>query len=127
MNKKKQKTALEFRSLLCVFTALKGSQITIELRSNCKIYGTIENVDKYMNIELSNVNLKNKFFKNEKFEILLVQSRNIRYIHIPDKIDLNNLLYVYSRTLSDNKKKYQRTKRKAMEAPKMEIYDPTKN
>ncbi|KAF2077481.1 hypothetical protein CYY_001180 [Polysphondylium violaceum] len=102
----------EFKTLLCVFSALKGTQITIQLRSDTEFYGTIENVDKHLNIELSDARSTNKFNQIIEYQLILVQSRNIRYIHIPDRIDLNNLLFIYSKTLSDIKKKNQRTKRK---------------
>ncbi|KAK5579889.1 hypothetical protein RB653_009577 [Dictyostelium firmibasis] len=111
--KKKKFVAKEFQSLLCVFTALRGTQITIQLRSNCEIYGTIVNVDAFLNIELSNATLTNRFNKKENVQEILIQSRNIRFIQIPDKIDLNSLLYLYSKQLSQSKKKYERTMRKA--------------
>ncbi|EGC38909.1 hypothetical protein DICPUDRAFT_22541, partial [Dictyostelium purpureum] len=111
-NRRKKRVPKHFRSLLCVFLALKGTQITIQLRSNCEIYGTIENVDRHLNIELIDATITNRFGK-DKYELLLVQSRNIRYIHIPDKIDLGHLLYIYSKTLSEVKRKNQRTLRKA--------------
>ncbi|EAL61938.1 hypothetical protein DDB_G0291015 [Dictyostelium discoideum AX4] len=114
-NSKKKFIAKEFQSLLCVFTALRGTQITIQLRSNCEIYGTITNVDAYLNIELSDAKLTNTRYKNKRDEHvqeILIQSRNIRFIQIPDKIDLNSLLYLYSKQLSQSKKKYERTLRK---------------
>ncbi|KAM9970911.1 hypothetical protein ACTFIR_002775 [Dictyostelium discoideum] len=114
-NSKKKFVAKEFQSLLCVFTALRGTQITIQLRSNCEIYGTITNVDAYLNIELSDAKLTNTRHKNKRDEHvqeILIQSRNIRFIQIPDKIDLNSLLYLYSKQLSQSKKKYERTLRK---------------
>eukprot|EP01132_Coremiostelium_polycephalum_P003678 gene3678-4581_t len=127
---KQQKS--EYKSLGCVFSALKGSQINIQLRSNIEIWGTIENVDKNMNIELSNAILKhnrsNKSGVDEKYELILIQSRNIRYIQIPDKIDLNSLLFLYSKSMAEMKKKYQRSKRKPVTLPPVDsIYDPTKD
>ncbi|KAN0037912.1 hypothetical protein ACTA71_000083 [Dictyostelium dimigraforme] len=112
-NTKKKFVAKEFQSLLCVFTALRGTQITIQLRSNCEIYGTITNVDAYLNIELSNATITNIFNKKDNnIQEILIQSRNIRFIQIPDKIDLNSLLFLYSKQLSQSKKKYERTMRK---------------
>ncbi|KAM9994766.1 hypothetical protein ACTFIY_000956 [Dictyostelium cf. discoideum] len=113
-NSKKKYIAKEFQSLLCVFTALRGTQITIQLRSNCEIYGTITNVDAYLNIELSDAKLTNRYKnkRDEHVQEILIQSRNIRFIQIPDKIDLNSLLYLYSKQLSQSKKKYERTLRK---------------
>ncbi|KAM9957213.1 hypothetical protein ACTFIW_008954 [Dictyostelium discoideum] len=119
-NSKKKFVAKEFQSLLCVFTALRGTQITIQLRSNCEIYGTITNVDAYLNIELSDAKLTSTRHKNKRDEHvqeILIQSRNIRFIQIPDKIDLNSLLYLYSKQLSQSKKKYERTLRKPPPPP----------
>ncbi|KAN0023579.1 hypothetical protein ACTFIV_007966 [Dictyostelium citrinum] len=114
-NNKKKFVPKEFQSLLCVFTALRGTQITIQLRSNCEIYGTITNVDAYLNIELSNATLTNRFNKKDQnIQEILIQSRNIRFIQIPDKIDLNSLLFLYSKQLSLSKKKYERTIRKPL-------------
>ncbi|KAM9994055.1 hypothetical protein ACTFIZ_012014 [Dictyostelium cf. discoideum] len=118
-NIKKKFVAKEFQSLLCVFTALRGTQITIQLRSNCEIYGTITNVDAYLNIELSDATLTNRYNnkRDEHVQEILIQSRNIRFIQIPDKIDLNSLLYLYSKQLSQSKKKYERTLRKPPPPP----------
>ncbi|GAM21859.1 hypothetical protein SAMD00019534_050340, partial [Acytostelium subglobosum LB1] len=103
----------DLNSLLCVLNALSGSQITIQLRNETEIYGTIATIDGHMNIELSDAVLTDIGGTNkDKYDLILIHSRNIRYIQIPDRIDLNHLLYLYSKTLSDMQKKYQRTKRK---------------
>ncbi|EGG20545.1 hypothetical protein DFA_00406 [Cavenderia fasciculata] len=197
------------KTLPCVFNALKGTQITVQLRNESEIYGTVDNIDKSLNIELRDATItkgydyrllfesntlndtihqidinkeKEKQDRDDKeeeeeeniieeeeeqeqemneeeeeeeedekmdttttsttnnetnktisvtstliltkeviesiklqpkvYDLLLVNSRNIRYIHIPDRIDLNHLLFVYSKTLVKNRDKYQRTKRK---------------
>ncbi|KAN0037914.1 hypothetical protein ACTA71_000085 [Dictyostelium dimigraforme] len=91
----------EFQSLLCVFMALRETQITVQLRSNCEICGTITNINK----------------KDINIQEILIQSRNIRFIQIPDIIDLNSLLFLYSKQLSQSKKKYERTIRKPPQPP----------
>ncbi|EFA75571.1 putative small nuclear ribonucleoparticle-associated protein [Heterostelium album PN500] len=101
----------DLNSLLCVFNALTGSQITVQLRNENEIYGTIDTIDEHMNIELSNATLKRRD-TTDSYDLILINSRNIRYIQIPDRIDLNSLLFLYSKTLSEMKNKYQRTRRK---------------
>ncbi|AAK39798.1 probable small nuclear ribonucleoprotein D1 (nucleomorph) [Guillardia theta] len=67
---------------------LKGEEIIIELKNNIIIMGVIVNVDKNMNLKVSNISDIDidgqKFFKGN----LSIRFNNIRIMVLPSKIEL---------------------------------------
>lgn len=81
------------RTLVCLLQAVQGHRTTVELRNESSAEGLIENVDGFMNISMSDV----KFTKGNGGEVLhfptlFIHGRQIRYVQIPDFIDMRKAI-----------------------------------
>ena len=67
------------------FKTLVGKPVCVELKNDLSLTGTLESVDQYLNVKLSNVDVVDK----ERFPQLLackdsfIRGSTIRYIQIP--------------------------------------------
>ncbi|XP_033100435.1 U7 snRNA-associated Sm-like protein LSm10 [Anneissia japonica] len=75
-------------SLTCLIQALEGKVTTIELRNESEVYGEIESVDGYMNVQMKHVEFTDQDGNCSFLENLHVRGRNIRYVHIPDDVNI---------------------------------------
>ena len=76
-------------SMICLLKAVEGKETVVELRNDRIVDGHIDRVDGYMNITMSDVTLKLPLVGTErKFDSFYVTGSNIRYVHIPDEIDM---------------------------------------
>ncbi|KAL1419081.1 hypothetical protein MTO96_005197 [Rhipicephalus appendiculatus] len=79
--------ALVAKSLVLMLQSLRGRQTTIELRNELSVWGTVESVDAFMNVDLSDATVVGPTGE-ETYASFFVQGRQVRYIHIPDDIDM---------------------------------------
>lgn len=76
-------------SMICLLKAVEGFETTVELRNEKIVEGHIDKVDGYMNISMSNVTLKLLLTgEKKKFDSFFVNGKSIRYVHIPDEINM---------------------------------------
>ncbi|XP_030034578.1 U7 snRNA-associated Sm-like protein LSm10 [Manduca sexta] len=75
-------------TLLCIVKGLQNKNITLDLRNDAYVCGTIETVDGFMNISFSNAVYCDTHGNEFSFENLYVQARNIRYVHIPETMPI---------------------------------------
>ena len=85
--------AVAERSLVCLLQAVEGHRTIVELRNESSAEGLIENVDGFMNVRMSNV----KFTKGNggdvvDFPTMFIHGRQIRYVQIPDYIDMRKAI-----------------------------------
>lgn len=97
--------AIKERSLVCLLSALQGHKTTIELRNEDYVEGTVSHVDGFMNVTLSDA----KFFKNkseqaELFPKIFLLGEKIRYVHIPDEIDMRQAIENELRSIEESRK-----------------------
>lgn len=75
-------------TMTCLIKACEGYEVKVDLRDSSEINGHINHVDGFMNISMSDVTLKTNRGHVIKFEQFFVKGRQIRYVHIPDEIDM---------------------------------------
>ncbi|CAK1599812.1 unnamed protein product [Parnassius mnemosyne] len=75
-------------TLLCLVQSLQGQNITVDLRNDSYVCGTVVSVDGFMNISFSHAVYCDTKGNEFSFENLFVQARNIRYVHIPENISI---------------------------------------
>ncbi|ELU05300.1 hypothetical protein CAPTEDRAFT_181174 [Capitella teleta] len=81
--------AVSLNTLLCLLQGCVGRCTTIELRNDDSILGTIDHVDIQMNVFLSTITFtRAKTGQQSQLDKLYVQGKNIRYVHIPDDMDM---------------------------------------
>ncbi|CAJ0936598.1 unnamed protein product [Ranitomeya imitator] len=83
----KERTIAE-NSLIILLQGLHGLVTTVDLRNESSARGTILNVDAFMNIRLEKVIYTDRHGQEAKLEDLFVTGRNVRYVHIPEEVDI---------------------------------------
>ncbi len=96
------------QSLVCLIHACKGFTTTVELRDESSILGKIENVDGFMNITISNAKFTKVDGHVQNFRDLFIQGRKIRYVHIPDEIDIRSAIREQLRLIENTRKRPER-------------------
>ncbi|XP_013794732.1 U7 snRNA-associated Sm-like protein LSm10 [Limulus polyphemus] len=80
--------ALSTKTLVCLLQALQERETTVELRNEVSILGRIEIVDGYMNLTMTDVTLTTPNNEQQKYESFFVQGKQVRFVHIPDDINI---------------------------------------
>jgi len=107
-------------SLVCLLQALVGQRIRVELRNETDLRGKLESVSPDMTMRLFALTELPPRGRKRRVESLTVPGKQIRYVHIPDSVDIGRTLDAYERKLVKAKSIYERRKRKdpAREAQK---------
>jgi len=79
-------------TLICLLKEVEGKTTTVELRNESSVSGLVEHVDGYMNVTMSSVCFRNYKGKISKFANFFVQGTNIRFVQIPDEIDMRKAI-----------------------------------
>ena len=76
------------QTLVCLLHACKGYRTTVELQDESSIFGRIAHVDGFMNIRILRATLTRIDGRIEKFDEIFIQGGKVRYVHLPDEIDI---------------------------------------
>ena len=102
-NEKRMQTskdkALYCNTLVGIIKACEGKNTQIDLRNEMQLYGKVESVESNMNVIMSNAVLTMPFskyssasleqqLKPKHYTEMTVRGKNIRFVHIPDSIDM---------------------------------------
>lgn len=83
----KERTIAE-NSLIILLQGIHGLVTTVELRDESTAKGRVINVDAFMNIRLAEVTYTDRKDRVSELDDLFVTGRNVRYVHIPDEVDI---------------------------------------
>lgn len=83
----RERTVTE-NSLVVLLQGLQGEVTTVDLRNECTARGRVLNVDAFMNIRLEAVLYRDRRGRIANLQDLFVTGRNVRYVHIPDHVDI---------------------------------------
>ncbi|KAM9033310.1 U7 snRNA-associated Sm-like protein LSm10 [Sminthopsis crassicaudata] len=83
----KERTIAE-NSLVILLQGLRGLVTTVDLRDETVARGRVDNVDAFMNIRLAEVTYTDRQGQQVQLDDLFVTGRNVRYVHIPDEVDI---------------------------------------
>ena len=75
-------------TLISLLKGIEGELTTVELRNERKVTGKIDYVDENMNVNMSDTTFIDVMGRKTEFTNFYIQGRNIRYVHIPDHIDV---------------------------------------
>lgn len=87
----KERTISE-NSLIILLQGLQGQVTTVDLRDESVAHGRIDNVDAFMNIRLAKVTYTDRWGHQVELDDLFVTGRNIRYVHIPDDVNITSTI-----------------------------------
>ena len=80
------------RTLSCMVREVIGYNTTIELRNEIEVTGHVTHVDGLMNVTMTNVVYQRPYRDPMKLEHIHIHGRNIRFIHIPDVINMRKAI-----------------------------------
>lgn len=89
----KTEKAITVNSLVCLLKALEGQRTTVELRNENSVRGWIVHVDCHMNTRMENCVFTKLDGTRERFDNFFVLGKQIRFVHIPDKVDIISAIY----------------------------------
>lgn len=75
------------KSLGILLVSLQGEEVIIELKNDIEITGIIEEADENMNLTLHNVQQVFPSGYSRTMDLAFVNGTNIRYVHIPSRIN----------------------------------------
>ncbi|KAM3858131.1 U7 snRNA-associated Sm-like protein LSm10 [Diretmus argenteus] len=80
--------AIAENSMVILLQGLRGQVTTVDLRDESTARGRVVNVDAFMNVRLAEVLYRDRRGRLAQLEDLFVTGRNVRYVHIPDHLDI---------------------------------------
>ncbi|XP_022042587.2 U7 snRNA-associated Sm-like protein LSm10 [Acanthochromis polyacanthus] len=75
-------------SMVVLLQGLQGEVTTVDLRNESTARGRVISVDAFMNIRLADVLYRDRRDQLTRLQDLFVTGRNVRYVHIPDHVDI---------------------------------------
>nr|XP_046274556.1 U7 snRNA-associated Sm-like protein LSm10 [Scatophagus argus] len=75
-------------SMVVLLQGLQGEVTTVDLKNESTARGRVVSVDAFMNIRLADVLYRDRRGQLTQLQDLFVTGRNIRYVHIPDHMDI---------------------------------------
>lgn len=74
--------------MVILLQGLQGQVTTVDLKNESTARGRVVNVDAFMNIRLKDVLYRDRKGQLTQLQELFITGRNVRYVHIPDHIDI---------------------------------------
>lgn len=87
VNSIRERTITE-NSMVILLQGLQGEVTTVDLRNESTARGRVVNVDAFMNVRLEDVLYRDRRGQLTQLQDLFITGRNIRYVHIPDHMDI---------------------------------------
>ena len=87
-------------TMVCLLRAVVGRITTVELRNECCATGYVDDVDGFMNVTMSKVLFVDQDEHKTHMESFFVQGSLIRYVQIPDDIDMVKVMQQEVRNLN---------------------------
>lgn len=83
---------LLYNTLSCLLKGLYGMETTIDLRHEDSVRGTVVESDGSMNTTLENVTYTDLNGAVRHMELMFIQGKNIRFVHIPDEVNVTKTI-----------------------------------
>uniref|UniRef100_A0A2C9JWY6 Sm domain-containing protein n=1 Tax=Biomphalaria glabrata TaxID=6526 RepID=A0A2C9JWY6_BIOGL len=77
-----------YNTMTCLLKALEGKTITVEIRNDKTVTGHLYFVERDMNLSMTNVVYSDTKGKKSSFSEFYVRGRQIRFVIIPDEVDI---------------------------------------
>ncbi|RUS88968.1 hypothetical protein EGW08_003304 [Elysia chlorotica] len=77
-----------YNTMVCLLKAIEGKKVTVEIRNGVKINGVLVNAEPTMNLDMVDVTLTPIKGMPLNYSKFYVKGRQIRYVVIPDEVDI---------------------------------------
>lgn len=91
-------------SLSCIPFILLNRNTVIDLWNDTSVAGSIQDVDGFMNITMTNVVFIDQQGKMRPLDNFFVLARNVKYIHIPKEVNALSKLIIFIGIFLENEK-----------------------
>jgi small nuclear ribonucleoprotein (snRNP)-like protein len=88
----KKRYVPEDKTLCCVLQCLAGMKLKVELQNESEVRGTLEYIDRHMNMKLVQCTVKAVQKRVHAVEHIFLPGTKIRFIHVPDDVDIGTAL-----------------------------------
>lgn len=78
------------RTLVCVIKALQGLEVLVELQNDFCIRGLLDDCDDAMNVIVKDARIEDVEGNEKKLPQIFVRGSNIRFVHIPDSVNVSH-------------------------------------
>ena len=102
---------VSINSLVCLLKAMQGWRTTIELRNENSVTGDVITVDFHMNTRMENCVFQKLDGSREQFDDFFVLGKNIRFVHIPDRMDIMRAVQAQVNAFNREMKRNRQPKR----------------
>eukprot|EP00808_Paulinella_micropora_P031220 g30543.t1 len=109
MSTKRERRAAA-NSLVIVLKAMVGMRVRIDLKNDTVLVGRLEEVEDTMGMKLTRVKRTLPEGEKEEQENVILKGSQIRYVHIPDAVNIPKLLEAHENKLKRAKGKARRPK-----------------
>lgn len=79
-------------TLTCLAKGTEGYHLKIHQQNGVIVEGLVDKVDGYMNYDMSNVHIQLPNGKIENVDRILINSRKIKYIEIPEELNVQKTM-----------------------------------
>ncbi|CAM9534049.1 unnamed protein product [Ectocarpus sp. 6 AP-2014] len=135
---RQKKTSPLEKTLAILIQSMRGNKIVVEMKNDAEISGILEETDRNMkaatvllaaygltcsragpapSLSMVDVRQTNPDGSVRKMDVVLVQGKMIRYVHIPDKVDAISNLQKHMRTMDQQGYHRNMLKPKLSQAP----------
>ncbi|XP_076610938.1 U7 snRNA-associated Sm-like protein LSm10 [Chaetodon auriga] len=80
--------AITENSMVVLLQGLQGEVTTVDMKNESTARGRVVSVDAFMNVRLEDVLYRDRRGQLTQLQDLFITGRNVRYVHIPDHIDI---------------------------------------
>ncbi|CAM9488530.1 unnamed protein product [Chrysoparadoxa australica] len=99
------------RTLAIILQSLRGQSIVLELKNDVEIKGVVDFTDQDMNVSLTSARHVAPDGTVQHFSELFVRGVTVRYVHIPDHINVGKNMHSHMHALEHTERKYSKMRR----------------
>lgn len=104
----------EPNTLVILLQALVGKHVTVDLRNEVELRGRLDKVEKDMSLKMTEVTYRALQGTVTQYEQMYINGKQVRYVHIPDSVDVGQVLDRYHARMEALKKRGRQQKKRAV-------------
>lgn len=91
----KKRVPKAWKTLGVLLLALEGYEVVLELKTDVTVLGVVDEADAGMSCTLTSAQLTHPDGRVETMDQIYVSGRSVRYVHIPDSVNIVHVLARY--------------------------------
>jgi small nuclear ribonucleoprotein (snRNP)-like protein len=100
-------------TLVVFLQALVGQRVKVDLRTEVQLAGRLDGVDNDMTLRMSTLICTSPEGERTRKDRLLVPGKQVRYVHIPDSVDISKTMNKYTSAAEKSREAFSSQHKKA--------------